>query len=111
MIRLYLDEDVHKQAAEALRLRGYDVVSVHEVKTWHLSDAEQLEYAVKNERAIFSFNRGDFSKIHNQYLTSNRHHFGIIVSKQQPLSNLIRVLNQFLFTAKRETTENQIIYL
>ena len=63
MIRLYLDEDVHKQVALALRVRGYDVVSVHELEKWNLSDEEQLAFAVSNNRAIFTFNRGDFAKI------------------------------------------------
>ncbi len=29
-IRLYLDEDVHRGVAAALRLRGLDAVSVHD---------------------------------------------------------------------------------
>lgn len=37
-IRLYLDEDVHKRVASALRLRRFDVVSAHEVGRWGLSD-------------------------------------------------------------------------
>jgi len=31
-IRLYLDKNVHKKVATALRLRGYDVISAHEAK-------------------------------------------------------------------------------
>jgi uncharacterized protein with PIN domain len=38
MIKLYLDEDVHKKIAVALRLKGYDVVSAHEVQKQSLSD-------------------------------------------------------------------------
>jgi len=30
-IRLYLDEDVHKRVAAALRLRHFDVISAHEI--------------------------------------------------------------------------------
>jgi predicted nuclease of predicted toxin-antitoxin system len=68
MIRLYLDEDVHKQVALALRLRGYEVVSVHELEKWNLSDEEQLSYATGDNRAIFTFNRGDFAKLHENWL-------------------------------------------
>ncbi|MDI6802162.1 MAG: DUF5615 family PIN-like protein [Thermodesulfovibrionales bacterium] len=46
MIRLYLDEDVRRKAAAALRLKGYDVISAHEVQKQSLSDYQQLEYAV-----------------------------------------------------------------
>jgi hypothetical protein len=30
-IRLYLDEDVYKRVAVALRLRHFDVISAHEI--------------------------------------------------------------------------------
>ena len=45
MIKLYLDEDVHKNVATALRLKGYDVVSSHEVQKQSLSDHKQLDFA------------------------------------------------------------------
>jgi uncharacterized protein with PIN domain len=50
MIKLYLDEDAHKKIAVALRLKGYDVVSAHEVQKQSLSDYQQLEYAVSEVR-------------------------------------------------------------
>jgi len=59
MIKLYPDEDVHKKIATALRLKGYDVLSAHEVKHQSLTDYQQLEYAVSTQRAIFTFNAGD----------------------------------------------------
>jgi hypothetical protein len=60
MTRLYLDEDVHKKVATALRLKGYDVISTHEAQKQSLSDYQQLEYAISQQRAIFTFNVGDF---------------------------------------------------
>ena len=36
MIKLYLDEDVHKRIALALRIKGYEVISAHEAKNWNL---------------------------------------------------------------------------
>ncbi|GBD99662.1 hypothetical protein BMS3Abin07_01700 [bacterium BMS3Abin07] len=88
MIGLYLDEDVHKKIAVALRLKGYDVVSVHEVQKYSLSDYQQLEYAITEERAIFTFNAGDFNILHKEYMYSERSHFGIIVSSRCQLVNL-----------------------
>ena len=111
MIRLYLDEDVHKQVAMALRLRGYDVVSVHELEKWNLSDEAQLAFACENERAIFTFNRGDFAKLHEKWLYSGRNHDGIITSKQLTLSETIQKLNKLLFTKKVAEVKNQLIWL
>ncbi|MFO1470055.1 MAG: DUF5615 family PIN-like protein [Turneriella sp.] len=111
MIRLYLDEDVHKQVALALRVRGYDVVSVHELEKWNLSDEEQLAFAVSNNRAIFTFNRGDFAKLHEQWLSEGRDHACIITSKQLNLSETIHKLNKFLFSRKSDEIKNQLIWL
>ena len=111
MIRLYLDEDVHKQVALALRLRGYDVVSVHELEKWNLADEEQLEFAAHDNRAIFTFNRGDFAKIHEKWISSAKNHCGIITSKQLTLSETIHRLNKLLFAKKSEEIKNQLIWL
>ncbi len=76
MVRLCFDEDVHKKIALALRLRGYDVISVHEVKNQGIPDYTQLEYAVSEQRAIFTFNIGDFQRLHKGYIESGKEHFG-----------------------------------
>jgi hypothetical protein len=52
--RLYLDEDVHRRVASALRLRNFDAVSAHEVERWGLSDEEQLSYAAAKGRVLFT---------------------------------------------------------
>ncbi len=111
MIKLYLDEDVHKKIAPALRLKGYDVISTHEVHQQSLSDYQQLEYAIFQERAIFSFNIGDFSRIHKEYMKNGNHHFGILLSKQIPLGESIKRLIQFLFTHSAEETKDNIIWI
>jgi hypothetical protein len=58
MIKLYLDEDVHKKTAIALQIRGYAVLSAHEIGNWGITDFQQLEFAVAQGRAIYTFNRG-----------------------------------------------------
>jgi len=98
MIKLYLDEDVHKKVATALRLKGYDVVSAHEVQKQSLSDVLQLEYAVAQERAILTFNAGDFDRLHKECVKSGKGHHGILLSKQLPISETVKRLTSFLFT-------------
>jgi hypothetical protein len=55
-----LDEDVHKRVSAALRLRGFDAISAHEVGRWGFNDEEQLIHAAAEERALFTFNTSDY---------------------------------------------------
>ncbi len=59
--RLYLDEDVHKRVANAPRIRGFDVISAHEMENWGIPDQQQLEYAISQERSLVTFNVGDYA--------------------------------------------------
>ena len=111
MIRLYLDEDVHKKVATALRLKGYDVVSAHEVQKQSLPDYRQLDYAISGQRAIFTFNAGDFDRLHKEYVQGGTHHFGIILSKQIPIGETIKRLTKFLFTHSSEEIKNNIFWI
>lgn len=111
MIRLYLDEDVHKKIAAALRLKGYDVVSAHEVQKQSLSDFQQLEYSISEQRAIFTFNAGDFDRLHKEYLKGGKNHFGILLSKQIPIGETINRLTKFLFTHSKEKVRNNIFWI
>lgn len=95
-IRLYLDEDVHKRVAAGLRLRQFDVVSAHEVGRWGLTDEEQLEYATAEERTIFTYNTGDYVKLHLEWSRRDQGHYGIIVSDQLPIGTTIRRLLNLL---------------
>lgn len=111
MIKLYLDEDVHKIAASSLRIKGYDVISAHDVRNWGLSDIEQLEYAVSEKRAIFTFNAGDFNKLHKEYIQNEKKHYGIILSKQKPLSETNSRLIHFLFNTSAQQIKNNLLWL
>ena len=97
-IRLLLDEDVQRRAASGLRLRHFDVVSVHEVSRVGLSDEEQLSYAVSEKRSLFSYNQRDYLKLHHDWLQLGKEHSGIVLSDQIPvreaLDRLLHLLNQ-----------------
>jgi len=56
MLKLFLDEDVPEAVALALRLRGYDVITVKESDRKGLADVEQLEYATSKKRALLTHN-------------------------------------------------------
>ena len=64
-VRLFTDEMISSDVAAGLRLRGYDVESCEEAgrARQSISDDEQLAYATAAQRAIFSFNMGDFSRL------------------------------------------------
>jgi len=111
MIKLYLDEDVHKKIAFSLRLRGYDVVSAHEVQNQSLPDYQQLQYAISEQRAIFTFNIADFDRLHREYTEKGEEHFGIILSKQISFSKTLQRLTQFLSTHFAKDLKNNLFWL
>jgi predicted nuclease of predicted toxin-antitoxin system len=72
MVKLYLDEDMSSRVAQALRSKGFDVVSSHEVGNDGLSDEEQLHYATKEGRHLVTYNAKDFLALANQWYQRGR---------------------------------------
>lgn len=111
MIKLYLDENVPDAIAIALKLRGYDVVTVRETRKKGLSDIDQLNYASSEQRAIFTFNITDFYKIHSEFIKRGFNHNGIILSKQLPIGVIVKALSRLLSDINPEKIRNNIIWL
>ena len=109
--RLYLDEDVHRRVAAALRLRHFDVVSAHEVQRWGLSDHEQLSYAATEGRALFTYNAADYVRLHLDWMRSGQQHCGIIVSEQLPVGETVRRLLGLLNRVAADQMRNQLYWL
>jgi uncharacterized protein with PIN domain len=95
-IRLYIDEDLTDRIAVALRSRGYDVISAHEVKMRGGTDKEQLEFATKNNRIILTRNIKHFVILQREYYRHGLLHKGIIVTDYLPLKELMRRIMRFL---------------
>ena len=110
-IRLYLDEDVFKDIAPALRARGFDAVSVHELRQYGWSDARQLAHAAAKGRTIFTFNASDFLALHRQYLNEGKTHAGIIVSRQRPIRETLRRLLDLLNRITASEMFNQLRWI
>jgi predicted nuclease of predicted toxin-antitoxin system len=110
-IRLYLDEDVQKRVAPALRLRGFDATNVHELQRKGLSDEEQLELATTEGRTIFTYNTSDFLKLHLDWVRLTKEHAGIIVSDQLPIGEVTRRLLNLINQVTADEMRNQIYWL
>lgn len=83
-IQLYLDEDtMDADLIHALRIRGVDLVTALEQGMIRRDDADHLELATSQGRVLYSFNVGDYQRLHTEYLTEGKRHSGIILAQQQ----------------------------
>jgi len=114
MMALYLDEDsMTDSLIQALRARGIDVLTALEAGMLGRSDVEQLDYAMQQGRVLFTFNRGDFYRLHTRYLTEGKSHVGIILASQQRYSigEQLRQLLELIATKSMEDMQNSVEFL
>ena len=110
-IKLYIDEDVRKLLAKVLRDRGYDALSSEEAGMNGKSDAEQLEFAISQGRAILTHNISHFAKLAEEYVANNRHHYGVLFSQQIEFGELLRRTIRFLSARSAEQIMNMVDWL
>ena len=82
MARLYANENLPLPVVEELRRRGHDAVTVAETgrANQEMSDDQVLEFAVSDERAVLTFNRKHFFRLHRQRPA----HLGIVACTYDP---------------------------
>jgi hypothetical protein len=84
MFQLYVDEDsMDRDLVRALRARGVDVTTAQDEGMMGCSDEEHLLFATNQGRVLYSFNRGDFFRLHSQYAVEGKSHAGILLARQQ----------------------------
>jgi hypothetical protein len=87
MARLYANENFPLPVVLALRGLGHDVITVSETgkaeQAW--PDDAVLEYATQDDRAILTFNRRHFIRLHNE----DSNHSGIITCTYDPNFDLL----------------------
>jgi hypothetical protein len=113
-ISWYLDEDViQKSLIEALIVAKLDIVTTADVKMLGCSDYEQLIWAKENSRVIYTFNVGDFCRLHKEFIQNNKHHKGIVLGQQQRYSTKQQLQGILKITSQlsAEEIENQIIFI
>ena len=112
--RLYLDEDSMRNALViALQARGVDVLTALEAGMIERSDEEHLDYATAQSRVLYSFNVGDFYRLHTAYITQGKSHAGIILARQQRYSvgEQMRRLLKLIATKSAEQMKDQVEFL
>ncbi len=113
-VRLYVDEDAGETAVvQGLRARGVDVLTTIEAHRCGATDRAQLVFAVQQARTIYTFNVGDFSRLHREYLLQGIDHAGIIVLPDQRCSigEKIRRLARFISSATAADMVSRMEYL
>ncbi len=94
MARLYADEDFDRHVVVQLRALGHDVLTVQEAGRRGLPDEVVLADATSQGRAVLTFNRDDFKRLHR--LTEK--HCGVIVCTRDADASALamRVHNEIL---------------
>lgn len=113
-VRLYVDEDAGESTVvQGLRARGIDVLTTVEANLCGATDQDQLVFAAQQGRSIYTFNVGDFARLHTEHLQQGIDHAGIIVVPEQRYSigEKIRRLAGFLSRVTAEEMANRMEYL
>ena len=113
-LRLYVDEDAGENAVvRGLRARGIDVLTTVEADRCGTTDSGQLAYATEQGRCIYTFNVGDFARLHGEHLEQGTDHAGIIVVPDQrhSIGEKIRRLSGFISKVAADEMVNRMEYL
>jgi uncharacterized protein with PIN domain len=113
-IRLYLEEDSMSHAlVRGLRARGVDVVTALDEGMIERDDEDHLEFAAKSNRVLYSFNVGDFYRLHGRYLSEYKEHSGLILTRQQQFTvgEQLRRLLRLIAKVPAEEMKNRVEFL
>ena len=102
-----------RSLVRGLRARGIDVLTVHEAGLSGEVDPVQLEYASEHQRVLYTFNVGDFYRLHTEYLSQGRSHCGIVVVHRQRYSigEQVRGLSGLTSSMTAEEMRDALIFL
>ena len=104
---------MHRGLAPGLRARGVNVVTAFEVGLTGANDETVLAYAAREGRTVYTFNAGDFCRLHGQYVQQGIEHAGIIVVPRQRYSvgEQLRRLLRLINANSAEAMRNQLKFL
>ena len=105
-IALYTDADVHGGLAAQIRRRGFDAISAYEAGNATLDDEDQLKYAASQRRAILTCNAKHFEPLFERWWQAGRKHYGVIVSEQMPIGEMLRRVLRLLNAVSADEMDN-----
>jgi len=108
-LRLYLDQCLRLEVAEALRHEGYDVLRAADVGQARADDFEVLQRSDSERRILITLDE----HFGNWVVLPLREHFGVIRVKASPAipANVINLLVPFLENRTQAQFQNNLVIL
>lgn len=94
-----------------LRARSFTAVTTQEAGLPGRSDAEQLEFAVAQQKVLLAHNRADFEALARDYFSTNRKHHGIVIAVRRSPHEIVARLLLVLNSVTADEMENQLRYI
>ncbi len=108
---VYIDENMHVLVPSYLRTRGFDAINARDTGMRGRSDRDQFVFAIANERVIVTHDRIDFLELHDEWLTANRAHCGIILTAVRPPAEIARRIADLLNRLTADELKNGLFYV
>lgn len=70
-----------------------------------------MRFAIAEQCCLFTFNRGDFVRLHSTLLGASDRHCGLVVAPQAPIGTVVRALAQLLSRRSGEDLRDQLVWL
>ena len=110
-IELYLDEDVDVLIADLLKAYGFSALTTRDADQCQNSDADQLTYAVMQQKALLTHNRVHFEALATSYFEENKTHWGIIIAVRRSSYEIVQRLLSILNQVTADDMKNQLRYI
>ena len=112
--RLLLDENaMHRDWRRPLAPLFEAVETMQSLGRNGFRDDEHLEFAAAEGWIIFTFDAGDFARLHWQWIADGRSHAGIIVDPNSllPVGEMLRRMTRLLADFEEQSLAGQLVYL
>ena len=117
MAAFYLDNDVSLALAPLLLERGHDVTSTRDLRLFRATDVDQLLTAMRNGWVLLTYNRRDFTLLHDAWQTwpaafgqTLPPHCGILALDPAPATELARAITARIAVTSPSAWANELLW-